>query len=120
MGGCCPCTLRGPALASDALYRRHNIAPTDARDHTRAPTQYSGRVRVLDRSQQRHGRKITTKEHMEMEVWMEDAEGAYRVSEVGKLGKLPTTVAEAQKHSHWELFRKAMEEEITGKMANQA
>ena len=56
----------------------------------------------------------------EMEFWMEDAEGAYRVSEVGSMGKLPTTVAEARQHTHWELFRKAMEEEIVGKMGNQA
>ena len=55
-----------------------------------------------------------------MEFWMEDAEGAYRVSEIGQLGKLPTTVTEAQQHPHWELFRKAMEEEVMGKMGNQA
>ena len=55
-----------------------------------------------------------------MEFWMEDADGAYKVSEVGSLGKLPTTVAEAEGSPHWPLYKAAMVEEIKGKMANRA
>ena len=48
------------------------------------------------------------------------SENAYKVSEVGILGKLPSNVAEAREHSHWPLFKAAMEEEIKGKLANRA
>ena len=58
-------------------------------------------------------------EENEIEVWMEDAEGAYRVSEVGSI-TVPKTVEEAKKSEWWPLFKSAMEDEIKGKLANHA
>lgn len=55
----------------------------------------------------------------ELELWREDDEGAYRVSEVGGIA-VPKTIAEARLSKHWPLFKAAMEEEIKGKMDNQA
>ena len=55
----------------------------------------------------------------EVEIWMESAEGAYRVSEVGTI-PVPKTVAEARASKWWPMFKKAMEEEIHGKLANAA
>lgn len=55
----------------------------------------------------------------EMEIWTSDAEGAYKVSEIGSV-PVPKTVAEAERSTHWPLFRAAMEEEITGKLQNQS
>ena len=58
-------------------------------------------------------------EQDELEVWLDDAEGAYRVSEVGSI-PIPKTVEEAKKSEWWPLFKAAMEEEIKGKLANHA
>ena len=55
-----------------------------------------------------------------MEFWMESADGAYRVSEGGVFGKVPETVQEAMDHPLWPMIKKAMEDEITGKLANEA
>ena len=63
-------------------------------------------------------RKPPTAEQ-EMEFILETADGAYRVSEVGQV-TLPTTVTEAKESKWWPLFKKAMEEEMHGKMANRA
>ena len=55
----------------------------------------------------------------EMEVWMDSADGAFRVSEIGTI-PIPNTVEEAKKSEWWPMFKKAMEEEIGGKLANRA
>ena len=57
---------------------------------------------------------------IELEIWREDEEGAYRVSDqVGGI-PVPKTVAEAKQSKHWPLFKAAMKEEIKGKMDNLA
>jgi len=55
----------------------------------------------------------------EIELWLEEAEGAFRVSEVGSI-TVPKTVEEAKESEWWPLFKKAMEEEIMGKLANRS
>ena len=55
----------------------------------------------------------------DIELWMEDAEGAYRVSEVGSV-PVPKSLEEAKAHSLWPVIKTAMEDEIKGKMANKA
>ena len=55
----------------------------------------------------------------EMEIWASDAEGAFRVSEIGGI-PVPKNVADAMRSTHWPLFRSAMEDEIKGKLDNGA
>ena len=55
----------------------------------------------------------------EMEIWAEDAEGAYRVTELNGEA-VATTVDEARKSKLWPLYQAAMQEEIKGKMENRA
>ena len=54
-----------------------------------------------------------------MEIWSADAEGAYKVSEIGNV-TVPETLEEAQRHPLWPAFKAAMEEEIKGKLLNKA
>ena len=61
----------------------------------------------------------STREYDEtlLEFWSDDSEGAYRVSSIGSI-PVPKDLAEAMASTHWLLFKAAMEEEISGKMAN--
>ena len=66
----------------------------------------------------------------DMEIWLEDTEGAFRllgntdadllmrVSETGSELANIKTVAQARASKFWPLFKTAMEEEIAGKMLN--
>ena len=56
----------------------------------------------------------------DVEIWLQDAEGAYRVAEQGsELSKIKT-IDQAKASKYWPLFKSAMESEITGKMKNGA
>ena len=63
-------------------------------------------------------RRAATAEQ-EIELWMESAEGAYRVSEIGNV-PVPKSVEEARESKWWPLFSAAMEEEVFGKLSNNA
>ena len=56
---------------------------------------------------------------LELELWAESAEGAYRVTEISGV-KVPETIPEAQASPLWPLIKAAMQEEIDGKMQNKA
>ena len=56
---------------------------------------------------------------VEMEIWSENAEGAYKVSEIGNV-PVPKTLEEAMKSPLWPVIRAAMEEEIKGKLLNKS
>ena len=56
----------------------------------------------------------------DVEIWLQDAEGAYRVAEAGsELGQIKT-IDQAKASKHWPLFKAAMESEVQGKMKNGA
>ena len=59
---------------------------------------------------------------IEFKLWQEDAEGAFKISELPDNVGFPKamTLADAMRHKLWPMIKKAMESEIEGKMLNEA
>ena len=78
----------------------------------------------LSRAQITELHKLAHRENLDVspdvEIWLENAEGAYRVSEAGSELANIKTVSQAKESKFWPLFKKAMEDEIHGKMKNGA
>ena len=79
------------------------------------------RQEIIDLNAAAHRERnlLSPQQSAEFEIWSSNAEGAYKVSEIGEV-TVPKTLKEAMTSSLWPLLKTAMEEEITGKLANDA
>ena len=73
----------------------------------------------LNAAAHRERNRLSPQQSAEFEIWSSSAEGAYKVSEIGEV-TVPKTLKEAMASPLWPLLKTAMEEEITGKLANKA